>query len=75
MGVLKWAQDYIVLPTVREPHHWDSRFRPGQLALGSGTVITTRGLDSAIRGVLVGTKRPDGDNGGQLFRRRSRPTL
>ena len=30
-----------------------------QLSLGSGAVITTRGLDSAIRGVLVGTKRPD----------------
>ena len=56
---LKWAQDYIVLPTVRVPDHWDPRLRPGQLSLGSGAVITTRGLDSAIRGVLVGTKRPD----------------
>ena len=56
---LKWARDYIVLPTVRVPDHWDSRLRPGQLSLGSGAVITTRGLDSAIRGVLVGTKRPD----------------
>ena len=56
---LKWAQDYIVLPTVRVPDHWDQRLRPGQLSLGSGAVITTRGLDSAIRGVLVGTKRPD----------------
>ena len=56
---LKWAQDYIVLPTVRVPDHWDPRLRPGQPSLGSGAVITTRGLDSAIRGVLVGTKRPD----------------
>jgi len=56
---LKWAQDYIVPPTVRVPDHWDPRLRPGQLSLGSGAVITTRGLDSAIRGVLVGTKRPD----------------
>jgi hypothetical protein len=56
---LKWAQDYIVLPTVRVPDHWDQRLRPGQPSLGSGAVITTRGLDSAIRGVLVGTKRPD----------------
>jgi hypothetical protein len=56
---LKWAQDYIVLPTVRVPDQWDQRLRPGQLSLGSGAVITTRGLDSAIRGVLVGTKRPD----------------
>jgi hypothetical protein len=56
---LKWAQDYIVLPTVRVPDHWDRRLRPGEPSLGSGAVITTRGLDSAIRGVLVGTKRPD----------------
>ena len=48
-----------MLPTVRVPDHWDPRLRPGQLSLGSGAVITTRGLDSAIRGVLVGTKRPD----------------
>ena len=41
------------------PDHWDRRLRPGQPSLGSGAVITTRGLDSAIRGVLVGTKRPD----------------
>jgi hypothetical protein len=40
---------------------WEAvpRLRPGQRSLGSGAVITTRGLDSAIRGVLVGTKRPD----------------
>ena len=55
---LKWAQDYIVLPTVRVPEHWDQRLRPGQLSLGSGAVITTRGLDSAIRGVLAGTDAP-----------------
>ena len=46
-------------PTVRVPDHWDQRLRPGQLSLGSGAVITTRGLDSPIRGVLVGTNRPD----------------
>ncbi|NLX98223.1 MAG: hypothetical protein GXY83_18855, partial [Rhodopirellula sp.] len=52
-------QDCIVLPTVRVPDRWDQRLRPGELSLGSGAVITTRGLDSAIRGVLIGTKRPD----------------
>jgi len=41
------------------PDHWDQRLWPGKLSLGSGAVITTRGLDSAIRGVLVGTKRLD----------------
>jgi hypothetical protein len=56
---LKWAQDYIILPTVRVPSHWDERLRPNESSLASGAVIATRGLDSAIRGILVGTKRPD----------------
>lgn len=43
---LHWGQDYIVLPTVA-----------GSKA--SGAVIMTRGLDAAIRGIRVGTLRPD----------------
>ncbi|KKL65940.1 hypothetical protein LCGC14_2149960 [marine sediment metagenome] len=43
---LKWAQDYIILPTVK-----------GSKA--SGSAIMTRGLDAAIRGIRVGALRPD----------------
>ncbi len=43
---LKWAQDYIVLPTVK-----DSK--------ASGSAVMTRGLDAAIRGIRVGLLRPD----------------
>jgi hypothetical protein len=43
---LKWAQEFVVLPTVA-----GSRC--------SGSVLMTRGLDASIRGIRVGTLRPD----------------
>lgn len=43
---LKWGADAIVLPTT-------SRSR------SSGSALTTRGLDAAIRGLRVGNRRPD----------------
>jgi len=43
---LKWATDHIVLPTVARSE-------------ASGAIIMTRGLDAAIRGIRVGSLRPD----------------
>ncbi len=44
--LLKWAQDYMVLPTVRVPDDWDPRLRPGQLSLGSGAIIRRADMDA-----------------------------
>lgn len=43
---LRWAQDHIILPTVKG-------------SSCSGAVIMTRGLDAAIRGIRIGDARPD----------------
>jgi hypothetical protein len=43
---LEWRQDHVVLPTIRRSR-------------ASGAVLMTRGLDSAIRGIRVGVRRPD----------------
>lgn len=47
---LEWKQDYVVLPTVKVGR---------KKSRASGAVILTRGLDAAIRGIRVGTTRPD----------------
>ncbi len=47
---LEWKQDYVVLPTVKV-----GRVK----SRASGAVILTRGLDAAIRGIRVGSTRPD----------------
>jgi len=48
---LKWTGDLIVLPTIRKPG--------GQAYPASGAIVTSRGIDAAIRGLNHEGRRPD----------------
>jgi hypothetical protein len=45
---MRWCGRQVILPTIPGP---DSR--------ATGAIIATRGLDSAVRGIRIGIKRPD----------------
>jgi hypothetical protein len=53
--LMTWGKDKVVFPTV--PDKYGLPENAGSLAAGS--VLMTRGLDSAIRGIRLGTVRPD----------------
>jgi hypothetical protein len=45
---IRWSGRYVNLPHV-----------PGKQSRATGAIIATRGLDAAVRGIKIGTKRPD----------------
>lgn len=45
---IRWSGRYVNLPHV-----------PGKQSRANGAIIATRGLDAAVRGIKIGTKRPD----------------